>query len=347
VGGVCQFLYWQKGFGIPSSAAFGRIGDAYVAEDCSFGIPASSFPRSGASSISRRIRLHPARAVFASVVIMRTKIISEPALDLIKRNAFLYTALRKARMQAGSLISPRSIAGIQGRVHFNDFMLDGFDQDGVNGYLSGAQSGLRLIEEGLSLGGRSFLELRSALDFGCGYGRVVRLLVGRMEASRVFVTDVIRDAVTFCSSEFGVNPIYPRRDGRVPVLPPVDLIYAISVLTHLPEDRGELVLQACSRAVEPSGILLFTTHNPQSAELPSRYGILDSRGDELRNRLEADGFAYAPYAHYLGNDYGVAWHAPTYVARLAEKFLADFQQLRYVPQGHNGHQDVYLYQRTS
>ena len=32
VGGVCQFLYWQKGFSIPSSAAFGKIGDAYVAE---------------------------------------------------------------------------------------------------------------------------------------------------------------------------------------------------------------------------------------------------------------------------------------------------------------------------
>ncbi len=32
VGGVCQFVYWQKGFRIPSSAAFGKIGDAYVAE---------------------------------------------------------------------------------------------------------------------------------------------------------------------------------------------------------------------------------------------------------------------------------------------------------------------------
>ena len=25
MGEVCQFLYWQKGFGIPSSAAFGTI----------------------------------------------------------------------------------------------------------------------------------------------------------------------------------------------------------------------------------------------------------------------------------------------------------------------------------
>ncbi|WP_233213751.1 hypothetical protein, partial [Mycobacterium hubeiense] len=30
--GVCQFLYWQKEFSIPSSAPFGKIGDAYVAE---------------------------------------------------------------------------------------------------------------------------------------------------------------------------------------------------------------------------------------------------------------------------------------------------------------------------
>ena len=32
VGWVCQFLHGQRGFNIPSSAAFGKIGDAYVAE---------------------------------------------------------------------------------------------------------------------------------------------------------------------------------------------------------------------------------------------------------------------------------------------------------------------------
>src|SRR5437867_12598366 len=30
VGQVCRFLCWQRGFKIPSSAAFGKIGDAYV-----------------------------------------------------------------------------------------------------------------------------------------------------------------------------------------------------------------------------------------------------------------------------------------------------------------------------
>ena len=32
VGMVCTFLRWQRGFPIPSSAAFGKIGDAYVRE---------------------------------------------------------------------------------------------------------------------------------------------------------------------------------------------------------------------------------------------------------------------------------------------------------------------------
>jgi hypothetical protein len=30
VGQVCRFLRWQRGFPIPSSAAFGKIGDGYV-----------------------------------------------------------------------------------------------------------------------------------------------------------------------------------------------------------------------------------------------------------------------------------------------------------------------------
>jgi hypothetical protein len=30
VGWVCQFLRWQRRFPIPSPAAFGKIGDAYV-----------------------------------------------------------------------------------------------------------------------------------------------------------------------------------------------------------------------------------------------------------------------------------------------------------------------------
>ena len=49
VGLVCRFLRWQRGFPIPSSAAFGKIGDAYVAAVHRFakvnGIPLVHFQR--------------------------------------------------------------------------------------------------------------------------------------------------------------------------------------------------------------------------------------------------------------------------------------------------------------
>jgi len=49
VGWVCSFLRWQRGFQIPSSAAFGKIGAAYVAEVHRFaeqhGIPVIHFAK--------------------------------------------------------------------------------------------------------------------------------------------------------------------------------------------------------------------------------------------------------------------------------------------------------------
>lgn len=49
VGGVCRFLRWQRGFQIPSSAAFGKIGDGFVAEVHRFaernGIPVVHFAK--------------------------------------------------------------------------------------------------------------------------------------------------------------------------------------------------------------------------------------------------------------------------------------------------------------
>jgi hypothetical protein len=49
VGMVCQFLRWQRGYPIPSSAAFGKIGEAYVAEVHKFakqqGIPVRHFAK--------------------------------------------------------------------------------------------------------------------------------------------------------------------------------------------------------------------------------------------------------------------------------------------------------------
>jgi hypothetical protein len=49
VGWVCQFLRWQRGYPIPSSSAFGKIGDEYVRQVHRFaatnGIPVIHFKK--------------------------------------------------------------------------------------------------------------------------------------------------------------------------------------------------------------------------------------------------------------------------------------------------------------
>src|SRR5687768_11405389 len=141
---------------------------------------------------------------------MRTKIVPDGVLDALKRNQRLYQAARRLRMQIGRVVPPRRLEGIPGRVHFNDFMLEDTTPTGVERYRERALNVIRLIERSLDSAGRSFDDIRSWLDFGCGYGRVVRFLVQRTDKDRVHGSDVIEEAVDFCAREFGVHPIHSR-----------------------------------------------------------------------------------------------------------------------------------------
>ena len=76
--------------------------------------------------------------------------------------------------------------------------------------------------------------LGAVLDFGCGCGRVIRHLPSRTRAE-LFGTDHSAKLITWCRSNlplatFGTNRLEPPLDypdGKF------DLIYALSVLTHL------------------------------------------------------------------------------------------------------------------
>jgi SAM-dependent methyltransferase len=276
---------------------------------------------------------------------VRTKILPNSMLALVKRNAVVYTALRTIRMQGGRVIPPRRVDGVPGRIHFNDFMFSGEADDGVQWYVGGARNVIDLLERSLTAAGRSLSDVGAVTDFGCGYGRVIRLLVEQVEPRKVYATDLIREGVAFCAGEFGVNPIFTSGKG-VPTLPPTDLLYAISVQTHVPAPVGRDLLTAWGASIEPNGVLFFTTHNPDTAATPAQYGIDNSLAPQLSARLEQDGFAYAPYAHYLGDTYGVAWHTPEHVAELATDCLPGFCQVLHLARGLDGHQDVYAYTRA-
>jgi SAM-dependent methyltransferase len=279
---------------------------------------------------------------------MRTKILPDGVLDALKRNRRLYQAARRARMQVGRVVPPRRLEGLPGRVHFNDFMLEDTTPTGVERYRDRAMNVIRLIERSLESGGRSFDDIRSWLDFGCGYGRVIRFLVQRTDPECVHASDVIEEAVAFCASEFGVKPLHSRAALADLALGRFDFVYAISVLTHLDEENGLVMLQLLRDSLEPDGIVLFTTHGRWALDNIETYGATYGPiKQDVARRVREEGVAFVPYHHYPGDSYGMTWHSADYVQGQMKRLHGDEMTLLFhEPHGLDGHQDVFAYQRA-
>lgn len=279
---------------------------------------------------------------------MRTKLLPDVALERLKRHAWAYQGARKLRMAMGRVVPPRRFEGINGRVHFNDFMLEDDSPEGVEAYRTRALNVIGLIDRSLEAGGRDIRDVRSWLDFGCGYGRVIRFLVQRVDPDRVHATDVIEEAVEFCASEFGVHPLHSTAALGELNLGRFDFIYAISVLTHLDEENGIEMMRFLHRSLEPGGIVLFTSHGQWSLDNLGFYGaVYEEKHEELARRVGERGVAFVPYHHYVGEDYGMAWHSADYVrSRMAELHGDSMRLLFFEPHGLDHHQDVFAYQRV-
>lgn len=131
------------------------------------------------------------------------------------------------------------------------------------GYIAVQQIGQMLHDLGEAAGGRP----RRILDFGCGYGRLSRYLrLLGAEDAQVEGCDVDAPAIAWAtahlrnSGRFFVSPDrppLPRPDGGG-----YDLIIALSVFTHLPEDMQDAWLAELMGWVRPGGRLMATIHGP-------------------------------------------------------------------------------------
>src|ERR1039457_1862899 len=85
------------------------------------------------------------------------------------------------------------------------------------------------------------LDFHSILDFGCGCGRTLTWLARQFPDAKFYGTDVDREAIDWCRShlplvEWQVNTaLPPLAYGQSPF----DLVYGISVFTHLDADHQE------------------------------------------------------------------------------------------------------------
>lgn len=173
----------------------------------------------------------------------------------------------------------------------------------------------------------------SVLDFGVGSGRVARpmidILRSRFEHLYFAGADVDAAAVSWCARSIPGEYVtinssrLPFVDGRF------DLVYAVSIFTHMDEEEQWRWLSELQRVLRPGGILVATTHSPhlvfERPDLPARE----------RERLNESGFAFV--AGYSTFNERSAFHSRQYIERA---WARSFELLAHVEFGLGGYQDI-------
>jgi SAM-dependent methyltransferase len=204
-------------------------------------------------------------------------------------------------------------------------------------FLRSGKEGAELIRRTVANHVGSGIEsLGALLDFGCGCGRVARYWA-RLDGPDVFGCDYNPELVAWCRENLpfmqadvnGLSPPLPHPAERF------DLVYAISVFTHLSERMQHEWMAEMRRVLRPGGLLFFTTHGDRYAEAltkPGGPGLDDYRAGRLVVTDE----------EVEGLNLCAAFHPYRWVV---DEMLTGFELLEHSPEGAWGGHDLYFARR--
>jgi SAM-dependent methyltransferase len=159
----------------------------------------------------------------------------------------------------------------------------------------GARAARELVDAAARHGERT--AFRDVLDFGCGCGRVARHMPALLPGARMSGVDVDERSIRWCARQLPGD--WRAIDADPPTVLPegaFDLVYAVSVFTHLPEERQRSWIRELHRLLRAGGLLIVTTLGPE---------LVWSRPDldtAQRQRLASHGFVFAPGAASFNED---------------------------------------------
>jgi SAM-dependent methyltransferase len=107
------------------------------------------------------------------------------------------------------------------------------------------------------------------LDFGCGWGRIIRFFLKDVKANNLHGVDVNPQMIDFCRELFqygNFSICSPLPPTEIPD-ESFDIIYAYSVFSHLAEPVHIRWVEEFSRILKPGGILIATTQARHFIEL--------------------------------------------------------------------------------
>ncbi len=245
----------------------------------------------------------------------------------------------------------RQLPGVVGRVHRSDTMLYEESSDGIALYLRAANSALDNLGAALEQAGMGFDDVTSCLDFGCGHGRVLRLLQRKIPPQRITACDVDPGAVGFCTAEFGARPLLSRWQIEDLRLGTYDLIWSGSVFTHLDEPDVRALFGKLAGSLLLGGLLVFSIHGQHSLDGLEHFygGSWASDADDIRREVAARGWSFRPYDESYGEfpiPYGMTWHTRKYFEALAAELFGERLELHlWKPRGWDLHHDVLAFRR--
>lgn len=140
------------------------------------------------------------------------------------------------------------------------------------------------------------------MEWGCGSARSLRHLPGLLpQGVDYFGSDYNPEAVAWCKTN--INGVSFIQNDLSPPLPleidSFDVIYAVSVLTHLSVTQQRAWLKELRRVLRFDGCLILTTNGEQSAKLllPHEYAQFRADGVVVRSGVEEGKRCFCSYHH--------------------------------------------------
>ena len=156
---------------------------------------------------------------------------------------------------------------------------------------------MRAIEVGYIRHTGKQLAGKTVLDYGCGWGRLIRLMYKFTPPGNIYGCDPMDTAIKLCTqnglpANFTLCDYIPK-DVPFPGVK-FDLIYAFSVFTHLSERTAAAVMRVCHQSLADSGLLVITVRPPTywDLEIPSNAQVDRA---QMKRDHQARGFAFTPH----------------------------------------------------
>lgn len=170
----------------------------------------------------------------------------------------------------------------------------------------------------------------AVLDWGVGCGRVARHLAPALGPA-FFGCDIDADNVAWCSANLPgsyvptrLEPSLPYADGTF------DVVYGVSVFTHLRSEWELRWLEELHRVLRPGGTMLVTVHGQTAIDFaaldPATYKV-------LMDRVEAEGLVVTSSNNQLDGfvehpeEYVNVFHSKGHVENVWGQFFAKIERL--------------------